>query len=136
MATGCMEILSTLTSPTLLLTQLCFAEVQTAITSKFNSPGWVGGFGCTESIDETLFPSKNSNVNSGQGRVTFEAPTMNSGAVQQASIVTTPGASNIAATEGTTGLTQLVTLVGITGAGLAAVFAVRNHRQSRQLKDL
>jgi hypothetical protein len=32
-------------------------------TTKFNSPGWSEGFGCTEDIDKILFPQKNNDVN-------------------------------------------------------------------------
>jgi hypothetical protein len=106
-------------------------------TTKFNSPGWVGGFGCTESIDQTLFPTRNNNVNSGQSRVTFEVPASNGPTVQQTSIVTTaPEATTTAATEGATDLTQLLTLVGIAGAGVTAIFAVRSHRHNRLPRDL
>ena len=107
-------------------------------TSKFNSPGWVGGFGCTENIDETLFPTRNSNINSGQGRVTFEVPATSGATVQQASTTVTSSSmpANVAASDTSASALQLLTLGGISAAGVAGVFGIRSMRQHRRLKDL
>lgn len=48
-----------------------FCKASDGDTSKFNSPGWSGGFGCTEDINNIAFPkdaiSSKNNDNNGQG---------------------------------------------------------------------
>jgi hypothetical protein len=108
-------------------------------TRKFSSPGWFGGFGCTENIDKILFPTKNNNVNSGNGRVTFEVPGTNGATVQHASTTSTGTSlpTNVAATEtpSISGM-QFLILAGIPAAGIAGVFVVRNFRHNKKLSDL
>jgi hypothetical protein len=106
-------------------------------TDKFNSPGWFGGFGCTERIDEILFPTKNSSVNSGQGRVTFEVPATNGATIQQASTTVPAGStSNIAVAETSSTATQLLMIAGIPIAAAVGIFGIRSVRHNRRLKEL
>ncbi|HKU48589.1 MAG TPA: hypothetical protein VJP79_01440 [Nitrososphaera sp.] len=120
-------------------------------TTKFNSAGWSGGFGCPENIDNVLFPTKNSNVNSGNGRVSLEVPAASSSAtVQQASTTITGGSASttaavaptdVAATtteSASTSALQLLTFGGIPAAAVAvaALFGVRSYRQNRRIKDI
>jgi hypothetical protein len=42
-------------------------------TTKFNTAGWSGSYGCTEDIDDILFPEKNNDVNPSHGdKASFE----------------------------------------------------------------
>lgn len=118
-----------------------FCESDEGDTSKFNSDGWIGGYGCTERIEDTLFPEKNSNVNSGNGKLSFEAPA-NGAVMQQASMTTgNPGTAvvgpgSVAAAEmPSTNVLQLLTIAGLPAATVAGVLGVRRYR-NRRLREL
>jgi hypothetical protein len=84
-------------------TVFCNAGVQ-GNTGKFNSEGWHGSYGCTEKIDNTLFPKSNAAVIS----ASLES---GDGEIQQA-----------AAGESTL---QLLSMAGISGTAAAAFFGMR-----------
>jgi hypothetical protein len=84
-------------------TVFCNAGVQ-GNTSKFNSEGWHGSYGCTQKIESTLFPNSNAAVN----RAGFDEA---DGEIQQASA------------DGTT--LQLLSMAGISGTAVAAFFGMR-----------
>jgi hypothetical protein len=43
-------------------TVFCRFEGQEDATAKFNSEGWMGGYGCTENIQDIFFPTKNTSL--------------------------------------------------------------------------
>ncbi len=116
-------------------------------TAKFNSPGWFGGFGCTDDIDDILFPTRNSDVNNSGERKTFDVPALNGAAVQQTSLPTdgSLGASsttNIAAAStspitanqalASPSLLQLLAMFGVPAAAIAGIVGIRSIRQIRR----
>jgi hypothetical protein len=134
-------------------------------TTKFNSPGWVGGFGCTEDIDNILFPTKNPDVNPGNngGKASLDLGSSdNVGAVQQASLPASDGSisasasvpvmsvysTTAAATDSASSvsptasiasmsmLQMLATIIGIPAAAVGGVFGIMSYRQSRADRQL
>ncbi|MEW6603639.1 MAG: hypothetical protein AB1351_02985 [Thermoproteota archaeon] len=90
-------------------TVFCNAGMQ-GNTSKFNSEGWSGSYGCTEKIENTLFPKGNSAVM----RTDYSG---NKSEIQQA-----------AASEP---MFQILSLAGVSGTAVAAFFGTRRFRKSR-----
>jgi hypothetical protein len=43
-----------------------FCKSDSGNTTKFNSPGWSGGYGCTDDIRDSAFPQKNDLANSNE----------------------------------------------------------------------
>lgn len=86
-------------------TVFCNAGAQ-GNTSKFNSEGWSGSYGCTEKIENTLFPKSNAAVN----RAGFES---GAGEIQQAADDST---------------LQVLSMAGISGTAVAAFFGMRKLR--------
>jgi hypothetical protein len=105
-------------------------------TAKFNSPGWFGGFGCTEDIDDTLFPEKNSDVNPSKSnaKATFEVP---SSSVEQGTQVKQVSNDATATPSLLTsiGSLQFMAMVGISAAGLATVAGFRGLKQRRNRQN-
>lgn len=120
-----------------------FAEGDTA---KFNSAGWTGSFGCTEDIDDILFPDKNSDVNPRNGgKASFEGAA-GDGQVRQVVLdssgtAQTATLSTVAASPGTVsgaahGATPLVgfqlLMFGLPAAAVAGLIGFRVVRDRRR----
>jgi hypothetical protein len=91
-------------------TVFCNAGAQ-GNTSKFNSEGWSGSYGCTEEIESTLFPDSNAAVN----RAGYSA---NEGEIQQAAV-------------DQASMFQALSMAGISGTAVAAFFGMRKWRQNK-----
>lgn len=132
-----------------------FCRTPEGDTTKFNSPGWFGGYGCTEDIDDILFPEKNSDISgNGNGKASFEVPSAGSGVVQHASVTpdgssATQGSSavmGIAAASttfatsspslGSISFLQLLTMIGVPAAALAGFVGIKSYRHSRRESQL
>jgi hypothetical protein len=121
-------------------------------TTKFNSPGWFGGFGCTEDIDDILFPQRNNDVNAGiSNRTSFEmnadhgqvpeASPDSSGTAQTtaSNVVTSP-----AMTANGAGLQQAASpaielqllMFGLPATGIASIIGIRVIRNPRRDQNL
>lgn len=97
-------------------------------TSKFNSPGWSGSYGCVNDIDSLLFPENNEvrGIDSGA---------KNSAELKQASL--TYDTNNVGAAGAIAspmpGLDSLQILAaGIPAAGLAALFGMRKFKRRNE----
>lgn len=122
-------------------------------TSKFNSPGWSGSYGCTEEIDDILFPEKNEDVNPSPGKSGEKGKSDEKGAslgieanderIQQVAETTStlnavPGASATGTgaqqpsimTSPSMGLQLLA--FGIPAAAAASFFGIRMWRQNKR----
>jgi hypothetical protein len=99
-------------------------------TTKFNSPGWFGGFGCTDDIDDSLFPERNSDVNKSRdiGKASFEVPSTSIQQVTGGSAVQTSDSSGL-------GLLQMVAMVGLPAAAIAGVIGFRSMRKKQSKKE-
>lgn len=100
-------------------------------TEEFNEGDWKGSYGCTEDIDDILFPEKNKDVNPSKttGKASFE---VSGASIQQASDVNVAGASNTLATSSpseSANVLQMFALIGIPAAALASVFGIRSLKQ-------
>jgi hypothetical protein len=116
----------------LVVDKTVFCRSPEGSTMKFNSPGWFGGYGCTEDIDDILFPEKNSDVNPSKttGKASFE---VSGAAVQQANNINSAAASGstvagFTSSESANAL-QMITMIGIPAAALAGVFGIKSLKQ-------
>ena len=108
-----------------------FCRTPEGATTKFNSVGWFGGFGCTEDIDDILFPIKNSDVNPSKtnGKATFDIPAT---AVQQASVDVSAGNTRATySSPSSIGVLQTLAMFGIPAAALAGFLSIRSFKQRR-----
>ncbi len=105
-----------------------------SLTTKFNTPGWFGGFGCTGNINDIFFPPKTG------GAAAFETDTTGDGsAIYQTALVTD---STITTESGRVLEEALNTpafeafLMGVPGMAIVGFFGVkklRNHKRHQQL---
>ncbi len=91
-----------------------FCTTPSGNTSKFNSPGWVGSFGCVDDIDSLLFPENNSEV-----RLTVA----DSDGEQTAQVGTVSDS------------TSYMLAAGIPATAVAVLFGVRTLRSRNSMKD-
>lgn len=66
-----------------------FCNASNGNTTKFNSPGWTGAYGCTENISSTTFPSKSNATKKVSADVDSEA------AIQKTAIASSPFSTSI-----------------------------------------
>jgi len=92
-------------------TVFCSMDAGTTNTSKFNSVGWGGRYGCTGNIQNTFFPENNA-------MVTRIDSAGNDAQIQQAS-------STQATAEEPISAFQIASLAGISGTAVAAFFGIR-----------
>jgi len=85
-------------------------------TTKFNSPGWTGSFGCTEDVNDILFPKRNSDVT----RIGTESGS----AIQQVAVGTDVPQTGSKASGPAYGL-----LIGLPLAAAAGVFGWRSLKR-------
>jgi hypothetical protein len=103
-------------------------------TTKFNSAGWAGTYGCTENIKDTAFPSKNSDLN----KVSLDLDANGSGTHQIAaspSAATTATVPIVQQTASTPIGLQLL-MFGLPAAAVASYFGIRtlrNHKRDQAL---
>jgi len=90
-------------------------------TTKFNSPGWVGSFGCPENIDDILFPENNSDVNLGKGTSKASMDMSPSNALEAAPVVSLADAT--AQPSSTTPVSDLGMQLLMFGLPVAAVMS-------------
>jgi hypothetical protein len=104
-----------------------FCATESGGTTKFNKGGWSGAFGCTEEIEDILFPEDNEAIE----EASLEAATTQ-GAIQQAGLMTSAGQTPVATNTTTPGsgmpLFQILA-VGATAAigGIVGIKAFRRH---------
>lgn len=101
-----------------------FCRASDGDTSKFNSPGWSGGYGCTGNISNTAFPSKNNEIRSAN------AVANTNSAVQQISFENQAGVS---ANNSQSSL-QSMSSAWFFGSPIAAVGAVFGWRSLKKSK--
>lgn len=111
-------------------------------TTKFNSAGWSGSFGCTENIKDIFFPEKKPSTTT---KASFEVPADGgSSQVKQVSLVSggapESAAMNIAASATapasasapmSASFFQLMAALGIPAAAVASFFGIRTIRQRK-----
>lgn len=103
-------------------------------TSKFNSKGWGGGYGCTEDIRDTFFPSKNKGDDK---KASFELDASNpevqnvafEGAANEAYAMTMTDSKQPQAAN-TTSIYQML-LAGLPIAAVAGFFGYKSRRKSK-----
>jgi hypothetical protein len=62
-------------------------------TTKFNSPGWTGAYGCTENISNTMFPAKSTTTTT---KKTTSADADGQAAVQKVAVAASPSSATLA----------------------------------------
>jgi hypothetical protein len=133
-----------------------FCKADSGNTSKFNSPGWSGGFGCVNDIKDSAFPQKDSAlISNGNVNASFELGANEDPQIQQsgfegennsiAGTTTTmtltssasPSATSIqqpVASGAPSGMNvmQLMMAAGIPATGIASFIGIRAFRQKKQ----
>jgi hypothetical protein len=100
-------------------------------TSKFNTPGWFGGYGCTDDITKIAFPQKNPAVkavndvidaDSNIQQLSYERANLNS------ALLTSTGTEQSVWNEF---IPQLLAM-SISGAAIAGYFGIRKFRERKE----
>jgi hypothetical protein len=106
-----------------------FCVTESGGTNKFNKGSWSGGFGCTEEIEDILFPEDNEAIE----EAGLDIPSQ--GTFQQASLGTAAGQSNtgsILAQEFTMSLLQMLVVGAVATIGSVFGFKAFRKRSSNE----
>jgi hypothetical protein len=97
-----------------------FCSTPEGNSSKFNSPGWEGSYGCINDMDGSLFPEENSAVNN------VNLDKRENDAVQQAGMPSNADALNSVSTLGQPSNTLQIMATAISGVAIAGFFGLRS----------
>jgi hypothetical protein len=117
-------------------------------TKKFNKGSWSGSFGCTEDIDDALFPSKNADVNPSSNRASYKMD-VESGQIQQAAsdsgnaaqttlnaLAVSPTSNGAAMQQASSTVGLQLLMFGLPVAAVASYFGIRTFRNHRQRESI
>lgn len=96
-----------------------------SLTTKFNSPGWFGGYGCTENVKGILFPASNPSVRSTSITSDFGDSITQAGLAVNDPILSYETIDH----ESQNTLALQALFLGVSGAAVAGFFGIRKFRE-------
>lgn len=108
-----------------------FCNASNGNTTKFNSQGWTGAYGCTENISNTMFPSKTSTTKKASAEIDAAAIQKIAVASPSSAYVTSVGAEKIDAQQQQTSWVAWV-LGGLPIAAVGAIFGWNSLRKKNR----